>query len=68
MKKLKAYFRKLGIPIIVYTDSDLANPESIFSEIEQYLTPSKIQKKPELCSNRTNLLKSYGYGFFCLKL
>lgn len=47
MKKLKAYFRKLGIPIIVYTDSDLANPETIFSEIEQYLTPSKIQKKLE---------------------
>lgn len=47
MKKLKAYFRKLGIPIVVYTDTDLAKPEAIFAEIEQYLTPSKIQKQLE---------------------
>lgn len=47
MKKLKAYFRKLGIPVIVYTDTDLAKPDMIFAEIEQYLTPSKIQKQLE---------------------
>ena len=47
MKKIKAYFRKFGIPIVVYTDMDLAKPDAIFAEIEQYLIPSKIQKKLE---------------------
>lgn len=47
MKKLKAYFRKLGIPVIVYTDKDLENHDLIFSEISEYLTPSKIAKQLE---------------------
>jgi hypothetical protein len=47
MKKLKAYFRKLGIPILVYTDHDLATLDAIFGEIADYLTPAKISKKLE---------------------
>lgn len=47
MKKLKAYFRKLGIPVIVYTDTDLQDHEKIFSEIAEYLTPSKVPKQLE---------------------
>lgn len=47
MKKLKAYFRKLGIPVIVYTDTDLEKPDAMFSEISAYLTPSKIPKQLE---------------------
>lgn len=30
MKKLKAYFRKLRIPVMVYTDDDLANYGALF--------------------------------------
>ena len=47
MKKLKAYFRKLGIPVIVYTDKDLEDYDGIFSELSSYLSPTKIQKQLE---------------------
>jgi len=47
MKKLKAYFRKRGIPVIVYTDEDLANYDQIFDDIKDYLTPSNIPKQLE---------------------
>ena len=47
MKKLKAYFRKRGIPVIVYTDKDLQNYDQIFAEIAEYLTPSAMPKKLE---------------------
>lgn len=47
MKKLKAYFRKLGIPILVYTDDDLADHEALFKEMCKYLTPSKVPKQLE---------------------
>lgn len=47
MKKLKAYFRKLGIPVLVYTDQDLQDHGKIFYEISEYLTPSKVPKQLE---------------------
>ncbi|WP_409461396.1 hypothetical protein ACK1O1_10055 [Stenotrophomonas maltophilia] len=47
MKKLKAYFRKLGIPVIVYTDKDLLDHEQIFSEVAEYLTPTKAPMQLE---------------------
>jgi hypothetical protein len=47
MRKLKAYFRKLGIPILVYTDEDLADHDALFDEIETYLSPTKVPKQLE---------------------
>lgn len=47
MKKLKAYFRKLGIPIQVYTDDDLSDYDNLFDEIKIYLSPSKTPKQLE---------------------
>lgn len=47
MKKLKAYFRKLGIPVMVYTDADLANYDVLFGEFEKYLSPTKALKQLE---------------------
>lgn len=47
MAKLKAYFRKRGIPIIVYTDNDLQDYDKIFSDVADYLTPSKRPKQLE---------------------
>ena len=47
MKKLKAYFRRLGIPVLVYTDTDLADYDALFKEIEKYLSPTKIAKQLE---------------------
>jgi hypothetical protein len=47
MRKLKAYFRQRGIPVIVYTDKDLQDYDQIFTEIAEYLTPSAMSKKLE---------------------
>jgi len=47
MKKLKAFFRKLGIPVMVYTDVDLAEHDALFEEFEKYLSPTKAQKQLE---------------------
>ena len=47
MSKLKAYFRKRGIPVIVYTDKDLQDHAKIFADIEDYLTPDKLPKQLE---------------------
>lgn len=47
MKKIKAYFRKLGIPVMVYTDADLANYDVLFGEFEKYLSPVKAHKQLE---------------------
>lgn len=38
-KKLKSFFRKHGITIMVYTDTDLANPDAIFDDVSKYLVP-----------------------------
>ncbi len=47
MRKLKAYFRKRGIPIIVYTDTDLRDPDAIFANMVEYLTPTRMAKQLE---------------------
>lgn len=47
MRKIKSYFRKLGITVLVYTDSDLENYDLIFEEISKYLSPSQTHKQLE---------------------
>jgi len=47
MKKLKSYFRKFGITVLVYTDSELYDIDSIFFEVEKYLTASIAPKQLE---------------------
>ncbi|MFT4435048.1 topoisomerase [Caballeronia sp. 15715] len=47
MRKLKAYFRKRGIPILVYTDEDLLDKDGLFAEISKYLSPKKVAKQLE---------------------
>lgn len=46
-RKLKSYFRKFGVTILVYTDSDLENYDSIFEEIVKYLSPNQSSKQLE---------------------
>ena len=40
MRKLKKYFQKHGIYALVYTDTDLADPETVFADIAKYLATS----------------------------
>jgi len=47
MKKLKSYFRKFGITILVYTDIDLKDYDAIFKEISSYLSPTQAPKQLE---------------------
>ncbi|GAI44852.1 unnamed protein product [marine sediment metagenome] len=39
MKKHKAFFRKYGIFVFIYTDDDLADCDKIFAEMKKYLKP-----------------------------
>ncbi len=39
MKKHKAFFRKYGIFVLIYTDSDLANLNKIFDDMRRFLEP-----------------------------
>jgi hypothetical protein len=48
MKKHKDYFRKHGVFALIYTDSDLSNPDFVFSEIQRYLVPKRISHQLEL--------------------
>jgi hypothetical protein len=50
MKKLKSYFRKLGITVLVYTDSDLKDYDAIFKTIIDYLVVSKAPRQLEFQS------------------
>lgn len=47
MKKQKSYFRKFGITILVYTDSDLKDYDSIFQDISKHLIPFQAPKQLE---------------------
>jgi hypothetical protein len=47
MKKLKSYFRKFSISILVFTDSDLADPEGLFESIKEYLSVENNPKQLE---------------------
>ncbi|WP_439185794.1 hypothetical protein [Carboxylicivirga taeanensis] len=42
MKKHKDYFKRHGIFIMIYTDSDLSNTDTLFEDMKQYLIPSNI--------------------------
>ena len=47
MKKLKSYFRKFGISILVFTDTDLADPDGLFESITEYLNVENSPKQLE---------------------
>jgi len=48
MSKHKAYFRKHQVYTMIYTDVDLASPESIFADIERYLQPRSVARQLEI--------------------
>jgi hypothetical protein len=43
-QKRNAYFKKFGITTLTFTDSDLANMDEAFSQIEPYLSPPRTRK------------------------
>ena len=45
MEKLKAYFRKFSITVLVYTDANLKDYDAIFEEIAKYLSPTESPKQ-----------------------
>lgn len=45
MAKHKAYFKKFGIFVLIYTDSDLESMDMLFNEIKNYLTPTESQNE-----------------------
>lgn len=47
MKKLKSYFRKFGITILVFTDTDLADHDALFESIIEYLNVQNSPKQLE---------------------
>lgn len=50
MRKTKAYFRKFGITILIYTDKDLEDYDLIFLEISKYLSTKPDHKQLEFQS------------------
>jgi hypothetical protein len=42
MRKHKDYFKKHGIFVLIYTDSDLKDTKNIFDDIRQYLVPANV--------------------------
>jgi hypothetical protein len=42
MKKHKDYFRQHGVYALIYTDSDLADPDQLFDGIRPYLAPQRV--------------------------
>jgi hypothetical protein len=48
MTKHKDYFRKHGVYALIYTDSDLADPDKLFDEIKRYLVPKRIPHQLEI--------------------
>lgn len=42
MKKHKDFFKKHGIFVLIYTDSDLKRIDLVFEDMKQYLTPTNI--------------------------
>ncbi|MEI8654876.1 hypothetical protein P4S57_20325 [Pseudoalteromonas sp. Hal273] len=47
MKKLKSYFRKFGISILVFTDTDLADHDTLFESVTEYLNVQSSPKQLE---------------------
>lgn len=48
MKKVKAFFRKLGIVVLLFTDGDLEDPEAVFAEIKRFLAPETLATQLKL--------------------
>lgn len=48
MLKIKSFFRKYGIVVLVFTDSDLADLDSVFEQIKNFLKPEKASKQLRL--------------------
>lgn len=48
MKKLKAYFKEHEIYALIYTDTDLQNPDSVFADIARFLLPEKAAQQLQL--------------------
>lgn len=42
MTKHKSYFKKHGVFVLIYTDADLKDVNSIFEDMKQYLEPKKV--------------------------
>ncbi|MGM4998260.1 hypothetical protein AB8A05_05940 [Tardiphaga sp. 538_B7_N1_4] len=45
MDKHKAYFKKFGIFVFIYTDKDLADMAAVFDDIAKLLTPAETQQQ-----------------------
>jgi hypothetical protein len=43
MKKHKDYFRKFGIFVLIYTDSDITNMINIFNDLQKYLVSKEAE-------------------------
>ena len=52
VRKCEAYFTDYGIHVTVFTDSDLADPDSVFGRIASYLAPEERPQQLFLCSRR----------------
>jgi len=48
MTKHKDYFKKHGIFVLIYTDSDLMNIDNVFNDMRKYLVPEEAQKQLKL--------------------
>jgi hypothetical protein len=48
MTKHKDYFRQHGVYALIYTDTDLSNPDKLFEEIKRYLVPKKLSHQLEI--------------------
>ncbi len=45
MKKQKRFFNKHGVYALIYTDSDLADPDRVFGDIKEFLEPGEPAKQ-----------------------
>lgn len=42
MRKVKAYFRRHNIVVLLFTDEDLRDPNAVFAEIRRFLSPEEV--------------------------
>lgn len=48
MKKVKAYFRRHNIVVLLFTDEDLREPTVVFDEIKRFLSPEEVTTQLKL--------------------
>jgi hypothetical protein len=48
MAKLKSYFREYGMVVLVFTDSELKDLDSVFEQIKKFLTPEEAPRQLRL--------------------